>query len=355
MRETRETDIDIYHRGEDTEIDITNTRSRSRPRASLRSESREQPPPRTRQYYHEDEVVISSGRDKLKVDIDNDHRSSSARSGTHSSASGYEDEAERITGRISSRGGMGEAWGGRTKDWTVVDVPPGTEKVRMDGAGGGAAEVVWERYSGARKAKFISERASEGVPSSPPTSSTTTTISAEREYSRPRAEHDHLSVEIYNKGRDRDVEVEKVTDRRVTIRPSQPPPAPAPAPKPKDMWTEVTKDLVTREAIEECGYEYEETESFFYVMQYLKYVSWDPLADRLACPCIIDNGVGGRTGAGRDFGPHPCAEEGTHPRDPIRARDPRRVGARARARASPPVSIKVGRREDRRPGEGDHL
>ena len=39
------------------------------------------------------------------------------------------------------------------------------------------------------------------------------------------------------------------------------------------MWTEITKDLVTREAIEEMGYEYEETKWFFYIMDYLRYVS----------------------------------------------------------------------------------
>lgn len=38
------------------------------------------------------------------------------------------------------------------------------------------------------------------------------------------------------------------------------------------MWTEVTKDLVIREAIDECGYSCEETDDFFYVMEYLKYV-----------------------------------------------------------------------------------
>lgn len=41
----------------------------------------------------------------------------------------------------------------------------------------------------------------------------------------------------------------------------------------KDMWTEVTKDLVIREAIEEMGYEFEEAENFFYVIEYLRYVS----------------------------------------------------------------------------------
>lgn len=38
------------------------------------------------------------------------------------------------------------------------------------------------------------------------------------------------------------------------------------------MWTEVTKDLVIREAIDQMGYSCEETDDFFYVMEYLKYV-----------------------------------------------------------------------------------
>jgi predicted DNA-binding protein len=41
------------------------------------------------------------------------------------------------------------------------------------------------------------------------------------------------------------------------------------------MWTEVTKDLVIREAIDHMGYSCEETEDFFYVMEYLKYVRLD--------------------------------------------------------------------------------
>lgn len=280
--EKRETDIDIYHRGGETEIDITKTRSQSRPRArsiSRERPRREPPPPaRERAYYHDDEVIISSGRDKLKVDIEHERRSVSARPRARSVVES-DDEGVEIVGKINSRGRMGEAWGGITKDWTLVDVPPGTERVRMDGAGGGAAEVTWQKYSGGRKAKFIAERSSEGalVPRSrsPPSSSTTTTIISdrEREYAPPPRERDHLSVQIYDKSRDRerDVEVEKVTDRRISLRPNLPPPAPAP--KPRDMWTEVTKDLVVREAIEEVGYDYEETELFFYIMQYLRYVS----------------------------------------------------------------------------------
>ncbi|KAK4692169.1 hypothetical protein P7C71_g4981, partial [Lecanoromycetidae sp. Uapishka_2] len=37
------------------------------------------------------------------------------------------------------------------------------------------------------------------------------------------------------------------------------------------MWTEITKDLVSEEAIKEVGYEYEDTEEFYYVMEYLRY------------------------------------------------------------------------------------
>ena len=40
----------------------------------------------------------------------------------------------------------------------------------------------------------------------------------------------------------------------------------------KEMWTEITKDIVVKEAIEMYGCEYEETEYFYYVMDYLKYV-----------------------------------------------------------------------------------
>ena len=49
-------------------------------------------------------------------------------------------------------------------------------------------------------------------------------------------------------------------------------------PKQETMWTEITKDLVIREAIEKLGYDFEETEFFFYVMTYLRYVSLFPLS-----------------------------------------------------------------------------
>ncbi|PKY06343.1 hypothetical protein P168DRAFT_110063 [Aspergillus campestris IBT 28561] len=41
--------------------------------------------------------------------------------------------------------------------------------------------------------------------------------------------------------------------------------------KKNDLWTEITKDLVVKEAIERIGYEYEETASSYYIFSYLQY------------------------------------------------------------------------------------
>lgn len=39
------------------------------------------------------------------------------------------------------------------------------------------------------------------------------------------------------------------------------------------LWTEISKDLVVRDALERAGYEFDETENFYYVFEYLRYVS----------------------------------------------------------------------------------
>jgi hypothetical protein len=145
-----------------------------------------------------------------------------------------ESEARQLNARAMERAYVGEAYDGATRDWAIVDVPPGTERVRMDGAGGGAQEITWRRFNGVRRSRFlvgertyddggggglVMERAVEGPPSG---------LRRERGRERERAD---------------------------------------------DMWTEITKDLVSREAIESMGYDYEETEYFYYVMEYLLYVS----------------------------------------------------------------------------------
>lgn len=42
-----------------------------------------------------------------------------------------------------------------------------------------------------------------------------------------------------------------------------------------ERWTEITKDLVVREAIERLGYEFEETRFFYYIFSFMKQVSSD--------------------------------------------------------------------------------
>ncbi|KAI8627890.1 hypothetical protein F5Y19DRAFT_157781 [Xylariaceae sp. FL1651] len=244
----RETDIDIDIYSNETDIDIRKrTRSRSRPR------ERPRPPQQRPSYYDEDDLVIVRNRDKLKV-------SDTQRRRAHSAAPrpDWDDEAEYITSKIDARGRMGEAWNGATKDWTIVDVPPGTERVKMDGVGGGGAEVTWQRYNGVRRSKFVPDR-----DESPASALSAAPMEPAHDTSRER-----LSVQIYDsKSRDRDVEVEEVRDRRISIRDGD-----RHAARKRDgMWTEITKDLVVREAIERLGYDYEETEWFFYVMQYLRY------------------------------------------------------------------------------------
>ncbi|ERF70055.1 hypothetical protein EPUS_00242 [Endocarpon pusillum Z07020] len=148
-----------------------------------------------------------------------------------------QEEAEYYNQRALDRTYPGEGYHGSTADWAIVDVPPGTRRVRMDGAGGGAQEITWQRYNGVRRSKFMPDGSDEGYGS---------------EVGRPA-------------------------------------PAPAPAPAaaaaggeigrrymgvkdPREgMWTEITKDLVVKEAIVEAGYEFEETDDFFYVIAYLKY------------------------------------------------------------------------------------
>lgn len=146
-----------------------------------------------------------------------------------------EEEAEYYNQRALERSYPGEGYHGTTRDWAIVDVPPGTRRVRMDGAGGGAQEITWQRYNGVRRSKFMPDGSDEGYGS---------------EVGRP-APVPSSEGEIgrrYGGAKD-----------------------------PRDgLWTEITKDLVVKEAITEAGYEFEETDDFFYIIAFLKYVSHLP-------------------------------------------------------------------------------
>lgn len=144
------------------------------------------------------------------------------------------DEAEYYNRKEMERSYIGEGYNGATKDWAIVDVPPGTRRVEMEGIGGAKEEVTWQRYNGVRRSKFIAEEDARGY-------------SGGGELVRQE------EVVIDNRDQGRRFAGQK--DRKDV------------------MWTEITKDLVCKEAIDEAGYDYEETEFFFYVMVYLRYVS----------------------------------------------------------------------------------
>ena len=179
-----------------------------------------------------------------------------------------ESEADYYRSKAAERAYIGEAYNGATKDWAIVDVPPGTERVRMDGVGGGSEEITWQRYNGVRRSKFIPERDRERD----------TRVEIRETERLPEPERETrttgLEIEISNKRRgsgrtyEREYErIEESSDRRVG--------RPLPPPKPRageGLWTEITKDLVVKEAIEQMGYDYEETEFFYYVLTYLRYV-----------------------------------------------------------------------------------
>lgn len=217
------------------------------------------------------------------------------------------DEARYIETRIDERGRMGEAYNGATKGWTIVDVPPGTEHVRMDGVGGGSADVTWQRYNGVRRTRFIPERDGE-IAVAPRRKHR----EAPRERERERSSRgEHLSVQIidqkhgHSHSRDREIEVE--TDQRLVMMPSSRAEL-MPAAR-SDMWTEITKDLVSREAIDYLGYDYQETEYFYYILQYLRYVCrLYPFYHYFSCCFSFTNTrLGGRPRARAAVRAHPSA------------------------------------------------
>lgn len=235
----RETDIDISVSKNKTEVDVDVRRSASRHRSRSRSHER-------RSHFHDDEILLRRGMSSLRVE---DHRHRRSHSAAPISPP-VDEEADYITGKIDSRGRMGEAYHGHTRDWTIVDVPPGTERVRMDGVGGGSTETSWTKYSGVRRTKFVPERDGQLVTVPREPSPRPVVLPAGRE---------HTSVTVYDHDREIDVDVD------IDRRPKRPPT--------RELWTEITKDLVCREAIEQMGYQYEETKMAFYIMDYLQNVS----------------------------------------------------------------------------------
>ncbi|TGO35257.1 hypothetical protein BHYA_0164g00010 [Botrytis hyacinthi] len=292
---TEKTEIDIYRSGNNTEVDITKTKTTSR-------EKPKSPPPR-REYY-DDSILYEQERDKLRVrdtriDLSR-RRSLSARPDKERVNLDIrdEDEADFYARKVQERAVIGEAFNGATKDWSIIDVPPGTERIQLDGVGGGSQEITWQRYNGVRRSKFnperehkreepervekrieIREREREGPnrttehieirerqSAAPSPRESSTTIDIDISNSSSRKPRSHASGPTYEREREYE-RIEESSDRQVGF------PLPRGPPKSRmgDLWTEITKDLVAKEAIEELGYDYEETEFFYYILQYLRY------------------------------------------------------------------------------------
>ncbi|CAK7271064.1 hypothetical protein SEPCBS119000_004409 [Sporothrix epigloea] len=257
----RDTEVDIYSSRHQTRVDIQESQQRPRAHSSLRAPAR----------VSDREVTVRSDRNLLEVDVETNRqrRSRSAQPPARDRrARALSDEAQYIESRIDERGRIGEAYNGVTNDWTIVDVPPGTEHVRMDGVGGASADITWQRYNGVRRTRFIPEREGDAV-----AAPRRKAKEAPRERVRNNSRGEHISVQIiednrgHSRTRDRAMDVE--ADRTALVYP----PAPQevmPVPR-NDMWTEITKDLVSREAMEYLHYKYEETEYFYYILQYLRY------------------------------------------------------------------------------------
>ena len=157
-------------------------------------------------------------------------------------------EADYYNDAAMARAYPGEAYRGATRDWAIVDVPPGTQRVRMDGVGGGEQEITWQRYNGVRRSQFHpdgDDRDGYGG----------------GQLTRPYPD----------------------TGGQLGARYGNPPNA-------KDrLWTEITKDLVVKEAIKEMGYEFEETEDFYYVFKFLGYVRASPALRLFPSPPTISS------------------------------------------------------------------
>jgi hypothetical protein len=213
----------------------------------------------------EEDITIErlSPRDAQRSLVVRDRSRSRSRARFRDDTDDYESaiqsEARALNARAMERAFAGEARDGATRDWAIVDVPPGTERVRMDGAGGGAQEITWRRFNGVRRSRFIV---------------------GDRAYDDARLEHRDRALER----RERD--------------------------RADGMWTEITKDLVSRDAIEAAGLEYEETEYFFYVMEYLQYVR-----QTLGGSVLADKGIGRGSAAGGAVGRYPSRAPQAHPPD----------------------------------------
>jgi len=203
-------EIVTHHRHIDHGVERAHPPRRHYDEIEIRRRSRD-----GREVYDDDIIFERESRRRRRGDRLRHRRSFGPGRGLSRSEIDLSAEANFYNRQAMDRSFLGEGLNGATRDWTIVDVPPGTQRVRMDGVGGATQEITWQRYNGVRRSKFIA----------------------------PGEIYEDRSGRRFHGGRTGT----------------------------GDLWTEITKDLVVRDALDELGYEYEETEYFFYVIEYLRY------------------------------------------------------------------------------------
>ncbi|KAK2875070.1 hypothetical protein FQN49_001810 [Arthroderma sp. PD_2] len=175
---------------------------------------------------HDDEGMV-----EIDADIHRDHEGRRHRARTHDPlvirpreiVPPHIREEEQYSRHVTEGPSRSDAHRDTTHDWCILDVPPGTKRATVDGLGGNTEEILWQRRNGVRRSRFL---------------------------------HDGHELRPC-----RDIDVRgTVAKRYVGVKEKR-----------EELWTEITKDLVVKEAIEEAGYEYEETADFFYIFAYLQY------------------------------------------------------------------------------------
>ncbi|RKF64096.1 hypothetical protein OnM2_021083 [Erysiphe neolycopersici] len=186
----------------------------------------------------------------------------------------FENGDEYAYQRNSERSHFDEAWNGASKDWTIIDVPSGTKRVRFESIGGEIQEITWQKYSGVRRSNHVSNRVrteSNVILTKQPEISDREHLETANDSTNQKTSS--LELQLAN---DLKAKGNMEINERSTYYPEDSYDKPSCKFNPtnlasEDLWTEITKDLVVRQAIVEMGYEFEETRFFFYIFRYLPY------------------------------------------------------------------------------------
>ncbi|KAM5495595.1 hypothetical protein McaMca56_005232 [Microsporum canis] len=169
---------------------------------------------------HEDETILEVDVDIHKESDDRHHRGRKhdplVMRPRELIPSHIREEDEQHGNYIPGRLSMDEVCRNTSADWHILDAPPETRPAGTDRLGV-CEETSWSKRNRIRRSSYLP---------------------------------DTYDGEVHG----------TVAKRYVGVKEKR-----------EELWTEITKDLVVKEAIEMAGYEYEETVDFFYIFSNLQY------------------------------------------------------------------------------------